>query len=435
MPPPNWVNRDMTIHLIDRRQFLGSAAKAGMALAVASALYPPTAVQGQEPGGKEVLSDLDVQKWIASGMGPLWVAGRFLNTYPYWLDYAKWPPDLKLKFQNAGSEFKSSAAAKAIWETIPAPIRARGPEAVRAFLKGKDWSHFIPKSWGGPTTAENGIWWCSPCNKSLGERPMSPYDIFIARLILFSEGMRAGIILTVASMVKGGLLGIVLGALLACLEFGLQYAEGTITWNEMVDKIVETSIYAGKAGFILTGILLGITVWFPFLIPVLMPLIFVLQIVALLFLGPQIVSLAKGWWDVLDGEERLHDFISVVEKVRYRLEKGVRDTGDEASSVVNDWMGKMADRFGIDRTWGWFIAMVQRPGLSEAWNWFAMQTQTVNRKAAGYMSSLEAWEYMAEVKADVDEIGEAIAIRIRSEFKSALSTSDNLLHSISEYAP
>ena len=264
---------------------------------------------------------------------------------------------------------------------------------------------------------------------------MSPYDIFIARLILFSEGMRAGIILTVASMVKGGLLGIVLGALLACLEFGLQYAEGTITWNEMVDKIVETSIYAGKAGFILTGILLGITVWFPFLIPVLMPLIFVLQIVALLFLGPQIVSLAKGWWDVLDGEERLHDFISVVEKVRYRLEKGVRDTGDEASSVVNDWMGKMADRFGIDRTWGWFIAMVQRPGLSEAWNWFAMQTQTVNRKAAGYMSSLEAWEYMAEVKADVDEIGEAIAIRIRSEFKSALSTSDNLLHSISEYAP
>ena len=126
MPPPNWANREMTIHLIDRRQFLGSAAKAGMALAVASVLYPPTAVQGQEPGGKEVLSDLDVQKWIASGMGPLWVAGRFLNTYPYWLDYAKWPPDLKLKFQQAGSEYKGSAAAKAIWETIPAPIRARG---------------------------------------------------------------------------------------------------------------------------------------------------------------------------------------------------------------------------------------------------------------------------------------------------------------------
>lgn len=401
---------------------------------VASVLHPPTPVQGQETEGIEAVSDLDVQKWIASGIGPLWVAGRFLNTYPFEFDYDRWPTDLKLKFQKAGGEYKNPAAARAIWETIPAPIRARGPEAVRAFLRGKDWAHFIPKSWGGPTTAKNGIWWCSPCNKKLGPNPMSPYDISIARLILFAEGMRAGIILTVASMVKGGLLGVVLGALLACLECGLQYAEGSITWDEMVDKIVEASIYAGIAGFIITGIILGISVWFPFLIPILMPLIFVLQIVALVFLGQQIVSLAKGWWEVLDGEERLNDFVSVVKRVQYRLEKGIRDTGSQASSIVNDWMREMADRFGLDKAWGWLVAMVQRLGISEVWNWFASQTQTVKRKASGYMSSLEAWEYIAEVKADVDEISETIAVRIRSEFSGALSTSGDLLLSIREYA-
>ena len=117
--------------------------------------------------------------------------------------------------------------------------------------------------------------------------------------------MRFAIIQTIKGMVRGGMVGVVVGGLLACLECGLQYAEGKIEWGEMVSKIITLSIVAGALGFTITGLIIGISLAFPFLIPIFAPLLIVLQAVGLVFLGHQVITLARGWWKVLDGEEGL----------------------------------------------------------------------------------------------------------------------------------
>ena len=139
----------------------------------------------------------------------------------------------------------------------------------------------------------------------LGARPMSPTDIALARGLLLIEAMRFAIIQTIKGMVRGGMVGVVVGGLLACLECGLQYAEGKIEWGEMVSKIIISSIVAGALGFTITGLIIGISLAFPFLIPIFAPLLIVLQAVGLVFLGHQVITLARGWWKVLDGEEGL----------------------------------------------------------------------------------------------------------------------------------
>ena len=73
----------------------------------------------------------------------------------------------------------------------------------------------------------------------------------------------------------------------------------------MVDKIVKASVFAGLGGLIITGLIIGISLLFPFLIPIFAPLMFALQIVSLVFLGRHLVKLAQGWWEVLDGAGKL----------------------------------------------------------------------------------------------------------------------------------
>ena len=139
------------------------------------------------------------------------LAGSYLNAFAHNLDFNNLPPKLQLKYRLAGAEWKSFPAAKGLWETIPAPVRAGGPEALWKFHKGKDWSHIIPKSWGGPTTAENGIWWSSEKNKILGDKPMSPADIADAKAVLRQEAIRATIVQTLSGMIKGAMLAVVVG--------------------------------------------------------------------------------------------------------------------------------------------------------------------------------------------------------------------------------
>ena len=82
---------------------------------------------------------------------------------------------------------RSIEAAKGVWETIPAAIRARGAEATIAELEGKDWSHFKPyiPGWGdGP---EDGIFEDSSLNRARGRAPMTEGEIGagLARVALF----------------------------------------------------------------------------------------------------------------------------------------------------------------------------------------------------------------------------------------------------------
>ena len=430
----------MTEFTLSRRQFLRSTTRIGVTLALTTGLCRPVRpVQAQEtslisiPQGTDILSDSDVQNWIAAGLGGLWVAGNFLNFFARNLVFENLPAALKLKYLLAGGEYKSMPAAKAIWETIPAPIRAGGPEALWKFHKGKDWSHIIPRSWGGPTTAENGIWWCSPCNKSLGPRPMPPAIVDLARMLLQFEAMRFAILQTLRSMVRGGMVGVVVGGLLTCLECGLQYAEGKISWREMVAKIVNSSIVAGTMAFTITGLIVGVSLAFPFLIPIFAPLLIVLQTVGLVFLGQQVIALARGWWKVLDVEDGLETLSEVLENVGSNLKSLFKDAEENVISVVWGWIATMADRVGIDRALELAIERIQRLGIDKAWVWFAAQTQEVARNAADLASALRTWEYQSEVDVNVNAIKESIASVVTSEFQDAISTTEGLLRSIGDY--
>lgn len=237
---------------------------------------------------------------LSTGVGTMWVAGYFLNTFARNLDFGNLPAVLVGKYQMAGNELKNLAQAQAVWESIPVQVRVGGPEALWKFHQGKNWSHIIAKSKGGSSTADNAMWWNSKKNHALGANPMSLADIADARAVMRSNAIRASIAQTASSMVHGAIVAVVVSGALACIECGLDYAEGKITWREMVQKVAGTGVQAGGGAFVTTGIIVGISLLFPFLIPMLMPVLFVLQVASLAFMGAKGFKLAKGWWAVLE---------------------------------------------------------------------------------------------------------------------------------------
>ena len=441
----------MTDQTLTRRQFLQGTTRFGLTLTLATVLgpFPRPALAQKTPQilishGTDILSDHDVQNWIVTGLGGLWVAGEFLNSFARNLIFEDLPQELKQKYRLAGAEYKSLPAARAIWKTIPASIRAEGPEALWKFHKDKDWSHIVPKSWGGPATAQNGIWWCSPCNRSLGPRPMDPADIALARALLLFEGMKSTISQTMKSSVKGGMLGVVAGGLLAIFDHGLDYAEGKITWQEMVAKTVNSSIMAGSFGFIITGIIVGLSLVFPFLIPVFSPLLIVLQAVGLVFLGHHVIELAKGWWKALDVDNGLETLAEVLGDLGHNLRRQFKVVAKNVDNIVWAWVRNALGwgwwaagwfRYGIDWAWAWAVAILRRTGIDDAFAWFASQTKSVTSIAAGFMSSLLTWKYYSYVEVKKDDIEKSIADVVATEFEAAISTTNDLLHSIDNYRP
>ncbi|MDE0076217.1 MAG: hypothetical protein OXO50_01795 [Caldilineaceae bacterium] len=229
----------------------------------------------------------------------MWVASYFLNAFARNLTFINLPAEQIEKYQRAGSEERNLLQAKEVWETIPAQIRAGGPEALWKFHQGKSWSHIIPKSKGGPSTADNGIWWSYAKNQLLGPEPMSLADIADARAVIRSNAMRAAVTQTASGMVRGATVAAVVGGTLACLEYGLDHVEGKLSRRELVQKVLQTGVIAGGGAFVTTGIIVGISLVFPFLIPILAPVLFVLQAASLAIMGAKGVKLAKGWWPVL----------------------------------------------------------------------------------------------------------------------------------------
>ena len=224
-----------------------------MALTVATAL-PPRTVQADETPPLslsqvgEILDDPEVQKWIAKGFGPLFVAGRFFETFGRNLAFENLPARLQFKYLQAGAEWKAWPQARALYETIPVQVRGRGPDALWGFHKGKDWSHIVPRAMEGPTTAKNGIWWTAEKNRSLGPNPMSDADIADAGKLLRNAAIRDAIVQTARAMAKGTLAGVVIGGVLFSLEIGLEYAQGDITRQEMIEKILRIGLsFAGAS--------------------------------------------------------------------------------------------------------------------------------------------------------------------------------------------
>ena len=425
-----------------RRQFLRLTAGAAAALTVATAL-PPRTVQADEtpppslPQVSDIQDDPDVFKWIAAGFGPLFVAGHFLDTFGRNLAFENLPAPLKLKYLHAGAEWKTWPQAQALYETIPAQVRGGGPDALWRFHKGRDWSHIVPRTVGGPTTARNGIWWTAGKNRSLGPNPMSAVDIADAGNLLRNAAIRDAIVQTARAMAKGTLAGVIIGGMLFSLEIGLQYAEGDITWQEMIEKILNMTLIAGGASFVITGLIVGLSLMFPFLIPIITPVLFVLQIVALIFLvGIVLPELARGWWDVLNDQGLLDGLNDVVGSAENALGEMHDSLNRDVLSFVWEWVDQVAQRFGINRAWQVLVGLFQQMGVGveEAWIGIAAGTPFVGKKATEIVSSLKLWKYdELELNVEVTGIRQSIGRVVSSEFGNANSTAKAMRRSISEY--
>ena len=407
----------MTHLTVTRRQFLRSTTQAGLAVTLATALSSPARpVQAGEcsiilnPQDPNILRVPDLQELLGLGLGAMWVAGRLFNTFARNFDFGNLPPRLQHYFRAAGGEWKSNYEGMRIWKTIPEGIRRAGAKEIDIFLKYKEWSHTIPKSMGGPTTAENGIFELAKLNRIRGGRIMRPDEIAAAKAVIRSAVVRSIIRQTIGGMVKGALGAIVVGGLLLCLEYGLLYAEGKIGWEQMVGKIIEAAIYGGVGVYITTGLIVGLAMLFPVLLPIFTSVLFSLQIVSMVFLGPHLATLVKGWWTVLEGQERLDDLIAVLKSAKTAL-----------SEMLNDIVGDP-----LRAVWVWLEEMV-----GVAWTWFAGQTRVVQEKAGEFVDALAKWDYLPSL--DVGGIGDSIVHVVTSEYCDAISTTEELLRSISDY--
>lgn len=431
--------RDGVGRILSRRQFLKLVARAGLTLTLASAL-PLRTVQAIDlpPLSRQLNSDLlddpEVRQLIIVGFGPLFVAGRFLNTFSHNLRFENLPRELQLKYRWAGAEWKSWPAAQAIYRTVPYSVRIGGPDALWKFHQTKDWSHIVPKSMGGPTTAQNGVWWTAGQNRSLGPNPMTDADIANAKALLSNQAIRAAIAQTMPAMAKAGLVGVVIGATFGCLELGLQYANDEITREEMLEGIVQWSVFAGISGFVITGLILGLSLAFPFLIPVILPALYILQGVAIVFLGPRALELAKGWFDVLNRQGLLGDLNDVLGTVRTTLIQAYEGVHNNILSVILGWVEWLAGLIGRDRAWRSLGEQFQRLGFEQALEWVAARTQFVERKAQEIVDSLNGWDVdLPEVDVDIAGMKQLIGQVVVSEFEGAISTTEAMQESISKY--
>ena len=305
---------------INRRKFLEYVGQSSLLLGL-PALSPqlgstiPRAVPAriEIPGARPLLNTPLAQQYFGTGAGPFWVAGRFLNQFKFraanYLDFDKLDPTWRRNYRRWGGEPKPYLEARTMWEKVPTSIRAQGPEALQRFHQGKDWSHIIPRAMGGPTTAENGIWWSTTRNKRLGAHTMSKAQITLAKSVLVYEGTLATLALTLRPMLVGGAIGAVFGTLIAVLDYGLQFAEGKITQDELLESVVISTVIAGGSTVLIMGLITGLAVVVPNLLSILLVVAPALTVVSFVFLAYHLQELGEGWWIHLEEQGVLEEFL------------------------------------------------------------------------------------------------------------------------------
>ena len=265
---------------------------------------------------------------------------------------------------------------------------------------------------------------------------MSAADIADARNLLRNAAIRATIAQTAKSMAKGGMATVIIAGTLSSLEIGLQYAGGKITWKEMIEEISKRTLLAGGASFVITGSIVGLSLAFPFLIPVITPVLFVLQIVALIFLAEYFARLAKGWLDFLNDQGLLDGLDGVLGKAESALNKMLDSVTGDAPSFVRKSVDQTSQHFGIERARHMLVDLFQQMGVGveEARTWIAARIPSRGEKPTSIVSLRKQGNFdTSELNLGVTDIRESIARVVSSEFEGASSTANAMRRSISEY--
>lgn len=175
------------------------------------------------------------------------------------------PTNLQFKFATVGMRdgMRNVQEAAKVFESIPAQIRAQGPEAIRNFRQGKDWSHIQARVNGGGSEAANGVFEHFWVNRARGGADMTAAELAVAKQVLADAAFKAAVAEIVGAAMKGAIAAAVIELVFSILENSLLCVEGKITQSELVEQVATATAKAGIAGGVITGILLTICMVFP----------------------------------------------------------------------------------------------------------------------------------------------------------------------------
>lgn len=222
-----------------------------------------------EIAGKAEENAALVTAWIASAPSSIVSAGTIAAEEAFQIAhnicFDNLPSNLQLKFARAGVRdgMRNVREAAKVFESIPAQIRARGPEAVRQFCQDKDWSHIQARVNGGGNEAANGIFEYFWLNRARGGKDMTAKELAAAKQVLTDAAFKAAVTEIVGAAVKGAIAAAVIELVFSILENSLLCVEGKITQSELVEKVASDTAKAGIAGAVVTGILLALCTLFP----------------------------------------------------------------------------------------------------------------------------------------------------------------------------
>ena len=205
------------------------------------------------------------------------------------------------KYLHAGTHgiTRGMDEAHRVWLTIPAPMRAKGPDAVAKHLAGFDWSHIVPFSAGGTSDASNGIFETARLNRARGARVMTAKEIRAAQQVLNGKAFSAALSATASRMFAGAVAGAAYGCVLATMEHGLEWQRGRIDRDEMLRRIARETGKSAGAGAAASGLMVAVALAFPSLIPLAAHLAFPLAVMGFYATGHKVVRSGVGWYEVL----------------------------------------------------------------------------------------------------------------------------------------
>lgn len=210
-----------------------------------------------------------VTAWVESAPGSMVGAGVVVTQEAFKvahnIRFENLPRGLQLKFARAGVRqgMRSVQEAAKVFESIPAQIRAQGPEAIRNFCQDKDWSHIKAHVNGGGSEAHNGIFEYFKVNRKRGGVDMTRKELAAAKKVLADAAFKTAVVEIVGATLKGAIVAGVIELVFSILENSLLYVEGKITKSELVKKVATATAKAAIAGGVITAILLTLCMIFP----------------------------------------------------------------------------------------------------------------------------------------------------------------------------
>ena len=126
---------------------------------------------------------------------------------------------------------------------------------------------------------------------------MTSQELMAAQSVLRSDAFRATLLQSAKNAMKGGAAAAALIAVVAVLEYRLNYLKGEISEDEMYAGIRKTISAAGISGVAISGLITAMALSFPALIPMLATISVPLMVIGFSMMGIKVVTLGKEWYE------------------------------------------------------------------------------------------------------------------------------------------